>query len=835
MDPSKRKRPGKVRIPDHLRRRALVSCDRYGQEACRNCLDAGVDCESTLPRKTRIYGSVETLSLRYRVLDALVKGLYPDHDTTNVDVLYEIAAARGIAIQDFSGDYRVEDVFDKVPAALATSPLLHSEESPHGIEKMEKMKEEPAATEKTPVATEERLVPTPQGGQSHYIGPSSSFGFVLTCRKMVAEYNAALRAAQPDDERLKLSSDFARSRWSKALEPKIAEEKHTAPGPADLEQNNNRMQVRSHVISVVPSKDQSGKSPLSLLLPDKEVADVLVESFFDRVHPNFMLFHRGSFQQRYEIMWSQRNLLQQDFEAGWLCCVLMALVLGAQALEQHEDSYVEPQRRHVEWVESRVYQLLSSSSLVNIQALLLLQLHQHNFSERNTAFMMLGAASRMAMNLGMHREGATESLDPIEREVRRRVWWTIYLFEQNQCTILGRPCAIDDTEISVRFPDENILDGGTCVPQGYVEHMVRLMKLMSEIRRKMYPSSTSHLSEQSKIRVAMQLLLDLDSWHHSLPPNLRPELQSLSPVHGRAVLLLHLQFHLTQALVTRPFILRKVAVQLARRLGKHVRSQDLDEEELKLSSSCGHYSKQAVLIVHQLILSGQFNGVTWIDPYYIYHSVFVLALDFLARPSDEPDTPEDLTRKKVILDIIAAMNNVRLCPLFVILTQVAFQLVKIVGILDPTPQNPHPPPSTSTSHPPKSSLPPPSTTSAGPQQIHPQPLVPTITDIDFGLEASQSNMGNVIDFWLQGDHVHSPWKVQPADSFPQVSGPMIGTFVNHRVPIIDDAMAAATGHLPAYINWETGGFGVTYGQSQPPPPPPHGSSVLGGFELGRNG
>ncbi|PQE31030.1 hypothetical protein CJF32_00006064 [Rutstroemia sp. NJR-2017a WRK4] len=820
MDQSKKKKPGKVRIPDHLRRRALVSCDRCkkrrircsrssnsdGQEACRNCLEAGVDCESTLPRKTRIYGSVETLSLRYRVLDALVKGLYPNSDTTNVDVLYEIAAAQGIAIPDLSGDYRVEEVFDKVPPALATSPL-HSEGSPNG---MEKMKEEPASTEKAPVTAEERLVPTPQGGQSHYIGPSSSFGFVLTCRKMVAEYNAALSAARPDDERVKLSSDFAGSRWSKALEPKIAEEKHTAPGPADLEQNNNRMQVRSHVISVVPSKDQSGKSPLSLLLPNKEVADVLIESFFDRVHPNFMLFHRTSFLQRYEIMWSQRNLLQQDFEAGWLCCVLMALVLGAQALEQHEDAYVEPQRRHVEWVESRVYQLLSSSSLVNIQALLLLQLHQHNFSERNTAFMLLGAASRMAMNLGMHREGATETLDPIEREVRRRVWWTIYLFEQNQCTILGRPCAIDDTEISVRFPDENVLDGGTCVPLGYVEHMVRLMKLMSEIRRKMYPSSTSHHTEQPRIRVAMQLLLDLDSWHHSLPPNLRLEFQSLSPVHGRAVLLLHLQFHLTQALVTRPFILRKVAVQLARRLGKHVRSQDLDEEELKLSSSCGLYSKQAVLIVHQLILSGQFNGVTWMDPYYIYHSVFVLALDFLGRPTDESDTPEDLSRKKVVLDIIAAMNNIRLCPLFVILTQVAFQLVKIVGILDPVPNTqPQPHPHSSLS--PKSSLPPTS------QHLTPQPLVP----IDFGLEASQAGMSNIADFWTQGSGLS--WKLPPdANGFPHVSAPMIGTFVNRGpgMGVVDEVLVG--GHLqPFGMAWETGGFDVGYGQQ-------HGGGV-GGF------
>src|ERR1700712_193111 len=102
---AKAKKTGKARIPDHLRRRALVSCDRCkkrrirclrssgsdASEACQSCLEVGVNCESTLPRKTRIYGSVETLSIRYRVLDALMKGLYPDKDTNNIDTLYAIA------------------------------------------------------------------------------------------------------------------------------------------------------------------------------------------------------------------------------------------------------------------------------------------------------------------------------------------------------------------------------------------------------------------------------------------------------------------------------------------------------------------------------------------------------------------------------------------------------------------------------------------------------------------------------------------------------------------------------------------------------------------------
>lgn len=94
-------------VPDELRRRAAASCDRCklrrskcikepSNSQCTNCQAAGVECESKLPRKQRLYGSVESLSLRYRVLDALAKGLFPDVDTGDVEKLLEIGREKGI-------------------------------------------------------------------------------------------------------------------------------------------------------------------------------------------------------------------------------------------------------------------------------------------------------------------------------------------------------------------------------------------------------------------------------------------------------------------------------------------------------------------------------------------------------------------------------------------------------------------------------------------------------------------------------------------------------------------------------------------------------------------
>ena len=103
------------------RKRALVSCDRCkirrarcirenADVPCADCKANGVVCESKLPRKQRVYGSVETLSLRYRALESLVKGLFPDENVQDTETLFKIATASNIAMPA-SDDYTPADIF----------------------------------------------------------------------------------------------------------------------------------------------------------------------------------------------------------------------------------------------------------------------------------------------------------------------------------------------------------------------------------------------------------------------------------------------------------------------------------------------------------------------------------------------------------------------------------------------------------------------------------------------------------------------------------------------------------------------------------------------------
>jgi proline utilization trans-activator len=787
-------------------------------DPCQSCLEVGVSCESTLPRKTRIYGSVETLSLRYRALDALIKGLYPYKDTNNIDTLYAIAEAHDITLPTFSDQSVAEEIFNQQPVKTEASPP-RSGQSARSPSIASKESDHRASSETSGHVVEEKLVPLPHG-PSHYIGPSSSFGFVLTVRNMVAEFNAALRNIQPDDERSKLSSDFAGSNWSKALEPIVKDESEDSSEEhvsvtGECGSSIGRTPVRgfsrpplfpgstSH--STLTSR--SRKATWVSLLPSKDVTDTFVNAYFEQVHPNYLLFHRNTFQARYESMFVQPPLLVRDVEPGWICCIFMILVFGAQALEDRDKKQsVQIQRHYLDMVQARLHQLISATTLVNVQALLLLQLYQHNCTERNSAFVLLGCASRMAMALGMHREGTSGGFGEMEREVRKRVWWTAYTFEQNQCAILGRPCAIDDTEVNISFPNETMLGGGESVPPGYIEYSVRLTKLMSDIRRKVYASPHGPgQGDYPKVSIAIQFLLDLDSWSHSLPPPLRLECLSLHPKHRRAVILLHIQFHHTQALVSRPYILHKVSVQLARKLGKHVRSQDLDKEEMTLSHACGSYSKKATILLHQLITDGIFDGISWLDAYYIYHSVFILSLDFLARPWDDQETPEDTSRKKAVRDVMDALQNVKLCPTFTILTQVSLQLAKIVGIFD-------------TRNPPNHQERPEEY-----RQYMAQQQQAAAMSYDYGAHGPQPGVENVVNSWFQKETVDMPWDLKdffgvdgyvgPADAnYADLPLNVGGPYGNHLPGVSEeDDLTSPVPSMTGYTQW--GAIDTPFAQS----------------------
>lgn len=64
-------------------------------------------------------------------------------------------------------------------------------------------------------------------------------------------------------------------------------------------------------------------------------------------------------------------------------------------------------------------------------------------------------------------------MDPVHREHRRRVWWTLYLFDRLTSSKLGFPLAIQDHDIDVEPPS---MDGLSAAEQEEFSDPIHLLQ-----------------------------------------------------------------------------------------------------------------------------------------------------------------------------------------------------------------------------------------------------------------------------------------------------------------------------------------------------------------------
>jgi proline utilization trans-activator len=289
----------------------------------------------------------------------------------------------------------------------------------------------------------------------------------------------------------------------------------------------------------------------------------------------------------------------------------MVFILGSRSLHQEPGSLAF-QRTYSTAVNERL-PLLNTSHLPNVCAFLLLALYSHNTNDRTGAWVYLGVASRLAISMGMHRESAGHNFESIPRELRKRIWWTLYGFEQHLCCSLGRPSAIDERQVNVGVADEDILQ---CFPgqsSQFAQASVRLLLIVGDIRRSLQNQESSAVGRISK---AVQLLRSLVDWKTSLPPEIiyRPFSYGVeNPIKWRRLTMLHIRYEFAIHYLTRSFLHDEVEyVERGTNLGDDT-SLIADFSKIAVTAAM-----RCLRMLTELGHASCFNGSSWIDAYYAY-------------------------------------------------------------------------------------------------------------------------------------------------------------------------------------------------------------------------
>ena len=160
--------------------------------------------------------------------------------------------------------------------------------------------------------------------------------------------------------------------------------------------------------------------------------------YFDTVHGITPLLNEEDF--------CATHAAGQRQDRSWLALLNMVLALGAISSGSGSlHTYYYNQARC-----NMGFDCLGSGNLESLQALCLLGgYYLHYVNSPNMAYAVLGAAHRMAIALGLHRESASSNADSQSKEAsnrpcniveqRRRIWWSLFCLDTWSGMTLGRP------------------------------------------------------------------------------------------------------------------------------------------------------------------------------------------------------------------------------------------------------------------------------------------------------------------------------------------------------------------------------------------------------------
>jgi transcriptional regulatory protein AMDR len=172
----------------------------------------------------------------------------------------------------------------------------------------------------------------------------------------------------------------------------------------------------------------------AFVLPEKSIADELVEAYFKKINPGCPIVDEDIFMGQYR----SRN----PADPPSLLVLQAILLVGAHVSRER------PDRDTLKATFFRRAKMLFDARLeknrdVVVQAALLLTWHSDGEEDIGAnAWYWVGIAARIATGLGMHRDAGSSTLVNHDLRTWRRTWWILVQFDVMVALSHGRPQAM---------------------------------------------------------------------------------------------------------------------------------------------------------------------------------------------------------------------------------------------------------------------------------------------------------------------------------------------------------------------------------------------------------
>lgn len=281
--------------------------------------------------------------------------------------------------------------------------------------------------------------------------------------------------------------------------------------------------------AVIRASSQPQLSEGSGGFPPFMLAKLYVDAYFHHNHTQAPFLHYPSFLQRFTAFYATEFADQQPV---WLFIYYMVLAIGQTTTIRQEAIRGEPNSAHdnkYDFFQSAMGLLelsINRTSITTIQCLLLLSTYGLQHPQALSIYRIVSLAMRVCIELSLHRsQNHKLILTPLDREMRKRIFWSTYSLDRFASISLGRPTSLADESISCELPLDvddscieqnkiNALSPGTVSEMTFSLAIFRLRRISGRIIQTLYCSTQS--SEQQSALVD-RFVMELEAWRLTIP------------------------------------------------------------------------------------------------------------------------------------------------------------------------------------------------------------------------------------------------------------------------------------------------------------------------------
>lgn len=182
-------------------------------------------------------------------------------------------------------------------------------------------------------------------------------------------------------------------------------------------------------------------------------------SYFANWHPAFPFLHAPAVLEHFDEL--SRNGPSPHDASGDLRMIVIRSIMSISLADRRQSSNSSGAHYPADLVfpsydaavDSLRHVLSQPASLSSLQAAVSVQLFLVSMLRLNAASRLGGLIIRMALQLGLHRcPSRFQTFSPRVKELRQRIFWSVYIIDRFVCQSMGLPLGIHDDDLDVCYP-----------------------------------------------------------------------------------------------------------------------------------------------------------------------------------------------------------------------------------------------------------------------------------------------------------------------------------------------------------------------------------------------